>query len=635
MSRFTSFIALLLTVSFIFRPALVKPQENLLNASRENKLVISRSLDRQKINFYLSAFIKIEDYQFVSYLLMNGANPNYCDSLDFTPLMLASMSNNTNITKLLLKKGADINYRNIRGENALQWAVISRKVDQLKLLVENRSEIDIVDLNGVSPLFYALGYSAYDLTSYGNPDYKKIYNADTSYSITKELLGVLVKAGADIDQVNNMDCTPLLFATFQNDSSLVNVLCKVGANPNKTTQDGVTPLMYAAQEGSFGVVKKLIENGADVNYKPLDGNSALFAAVRANKDTITELLLQNKARINEKNYLGVTPLHYAAGYGFPFLTNLLISYKANLNTLDFKENTPLMASVYAGAIETTNILINSGADVNIPDNKGNTPLMIAAQFNDTLLVELLYKAGADINRLNRNNYSALSIAIENNSVETFMELVEFGAKTDTVALGKGYYQQAIEQGRREIATFLKTKNLNTIIKPKVSGVNFYTGFSTSSNDFMVDLGVGIFEPITRTLINVGYKYRPISNRVLIFKNASYYQFWEKRYSLYLSLQHLYMFKGKTLRGNAGFIPGFSNEFSWRYYRGYSGDSNVKWFLVPSIGLYFQRDIFTIIGKWEVAKYGSRFTSANRFNFQLLVTIPTKNRILNKKINWLD
>lgn len=607
-------------------------QQNELNRVKEVSMQCGVKLT---INDYLIASIDSVNYQLVSYfLVVKKADPNYCNELGITPLMAASIHENTDITKLLINKGAKINYRNFRGENALQWAIIGQRTEQLKLLIDNKSEINFVDINGISPLFYALGYNAYDLTNNTNDIYNKILARNAPYSITKDLIKTLIESGANINQADIFDCTPLLFVTFQNDAELIKILCEFGADPNKPNKEGITPLFYAIQDGHYRAVEQLIKNGAMVNYKLSDGNMALFAAVKANNDSIAALLIRNKALVNETDSLGLSPLHYASGYGFPYMANLLVNSSANINLKDIYGNSPLMTAIYSGAKEVTKILINAGADVNITDNKGNTPLMIAAQFNDTALIKILYLSNADINLVNSNNFNSLSFAIENNSVEAFKLLSDLGAKIKDSSLTKSYYQQAIEVGSNEISSFLTSKGQKTKLKPNINGVNIYTGFTSSENDFMVDFGGGIYEPITKVLINIGFKYRLFANPVISLSNSSFNKILEKRNSVYFSLQHLHILKRNISKGNIGLAPGLSNEFTWRYYEGLKGSSTIKWIPVPSFGLYYQKKLFTIIGKWEV-KYTNQIKISNRFNLQLVLTIPTNKRVVNKRIDWLE
>jgi hypothetical protein len=249
---------------------------------------------------------------------------------------------------------------------------------------------------------------------------------------------------------------------------------------------------------------------------------------------------------------------------------------------------------------------------------------------------MLYNSGAKLDYTNRNNINALSIAIKNHSNDAFKLLVDLGAKTDDSNHKFTFYQQAYESGNDGILTFIKSEGLSTRLKPNIGSIHLYSGFSTSSNDFMLDFGGGIYEPITRMLVSLGYKYLPKASRVLEYRNSEFYQFWEKRYSIYLSLQHLIIIKKVPQKYNLGFVPGLSNDLTWGYYRGLEKGTGKRWIIVPSIGLFYQKEFFTILGKWEIANYNKQIKAFNRFNLQFLLTIPNlRNNIKNKKIDWLD
>jgi len=439
-----------------------------------------------------------------------------------------------------------------------------------------------------------------------------------------------------ISQVSIIRNELLILYSDSSDYESVNYLLGLGADPNYSNADGVTALMYAADNGSYKIVQRLIEMGADVNLKPYDGNTAIFAAVRANNDSIAELLIRSKADINLQNYLDLTPLHYAAGLGYPAMTDLLIYYGAKLDNTDSEGNTPLMASVYSGASIASELLIKAGADVNKSDIYGNTPLMVAAQFNDTTLIRMLFNAGAFINSVNSKKNNAFAFAVKNSSIEALKMLLSFGVNSDDSGLEKSYYQQAVESGSIELISFLKSRGFTTKLNPNISSINFYYGFSTSSYDFMVDFGGGIYEPITKMLVNVGYKYRPFSCRVVEYRNSEFYQLWEKRYAFYISIQRLMAIKKSYHSYSFGIIPGLSNELTWSYYRGVDKGSGAKWIVAPSVGLFYQKNFFTAIGKWEIANYNKQVNNFNRFNLQLLLSIPTfRSSLKDKKIDWLE
>lgn len=536
----------------------------------------------------IDAFIHHSKANKISEMLINaGADLNVKDIYGFTPIMVATQLNNLELVKILCKAGADLNLASYDGVTPLMYANSMKYAEIARILFRNGAHVD----------YFSIENNLYFLPS---PDELLVINADSG------------------------------------NYESVSYLIEHGANPNYSNEEGVNALMYASDNGYYRIAKLLIEKGADVNSKPIDGNTALFASVRSNSDSIAELLIQNNAKINIQNKNGLYPLHYAAGLGYPVMTDLLLYYEAEPNVTDSDGNTPLMTSAYAGAYSVTETLINSGADLNISDIYGNTPLMVATQFNDTALIRILYTAGADLDKVNSRKANALSVAIKNNSIDAFKMLVNFGAKAKNSTLTKSLYQQSVESSDYEISTFLRDKGLSTKLKPNIGRINFYTGFSSSSYDFMVDFGCGVYESISKMMVNFGYKYRPFSCRVLEYRNSSFYQLWEKRYAFYLSLQHFLVLKRNHLKGNVGITPGLSNELTWSYYRGLEEAPGAKWVIVPSLGLFYQRELFTLIGKWEIANYNTQVKDFNRFSLQLIMTIPTYKRLINnKRINWLD
>jgi ankyrin repeat protein len=74
--------------------------------------------------------------------LEDGLNPNFCNRYSWTILMLAAMSGNTPIGKLLIEKGADLNVRNKFGETALSLAVHTGHTSFTELLLRSGASLD-------------------------------------------------------------------------------------------------------------------------------------------------------------------------------------------------------------------------------------------------------------------------------------------------------------------------------------------------------------------------------------------------------------------------------------------------------------------------------------------------------------
>lgn len=434
------------------------------------------------------------------------------------------------------------------------------------------------------------------------------------------------------DEFNNL----LVQYTDSGNIEKVKLLLQSGANPNSTYNGcDITALMYACQNGYYDIAELLIASGADVNIKPVDGNTALFAAVRSNQDSIAELLILKGANINEKNYSKNTPLHYAAGFGYPYLTELLLYYGASTDSVDFDGNSPLMVATYSGAINSLQILVEYGANVNCNDNNGTTPLMVAAQFNDTAVIRYLYHSDSDLYSKNNRNSDAISYAISNGSVDALSILIDLYNQDSLNKNKESYNQLASNYGITGISNILKNKGIASKVKPGIHKVNFYTGYDFSYDDFMLDFGTGIFEPVTRLSLNLGFKYRPVSCRVVEFRDLTEYQFWEKRYSFYLALNYYHPLVF-TPKSKFGFTPGMNCELTWNKFRGTANSNGVIIIPVPNIGFYYSRNYWMFTFFWSYTNYKIPEFDRNRFGMRFFLTLPIKkSNVVNKRISWLD
>jgi ankyrin repeat protein len=116
-------------------------------------------------------------------LLLQRTDVNVQDKDGYTPLFLATRSDNIHMLAGLISRGADINVKNKLGNTPLYEAVRRANVDMVKLLCNKGADVNIQNIYGWTPLHLAVG-------------------------IRKEIVQYLVASGADINLRNIEGFTP-------------------------------------------------------------------------------------------------------------------------------------------------------------------------------------------------------------------------------------------------------------------------------------------------------------------------------------------------------------------------------------------------------------------------------------------
>ena len=314
-------------------------------------------------------------------LIEAGANPNYSDSIGFSPLHYAASLGDEKLVSLLLEQGANPNLKS-----------------QLQ--------------SDITPLYLAV----------------KNGHLGT--------LKLLIKAGADVNTLVEVESktgeigfkTPLLIAIEDANIEIAKLLLDNGANPNRlwppdTEFDPaivMTPLdaaIYGAQNHptqAGKLVQLLITRGADVQArtwfrvaglpKPYDDLALLapplFAAVMKGNPELIQILVENGADPNSTACSAapkrscLSALDLAAIVGDPARISSLLQFGANPNNTDTSGMTALHWAAYAGASESAQLLLAHGANPKLKDKEGKTPLDYARESGNSELVTLLENAKA-------------------------------------------------------------------------------------------------------------------------------------------------------------------------------------------------------------------------------------------------
>lgn len=116
---------------------------------------------------------------------------------------------------------------------------------------------------------------------------KASHNCDAT-----DVVSFLLENGADVDDSDLIDQTPLIVASQHGCKNIVELLLNAGSNIKHKNQQGETALLTATQEGHIDVVKILLDAGADVNEPNAEGETPILLAIKLrHKKELVKLLI--------------------------------------------------------------------------------------------------------------------------------------------------------------------------------------------------------------------------------------------------------------------------------------------------------------------------------------------------------
>ena len=178
--------------------------------------------------------------------------------------------------RFLIQNGADVNSTNSDGETALMLIAFEGTYWKAEYLIKNRANVRIKNT--------------------------KANTSAISYCTNKRIARLLIKMGADVNEINIYGITPLIYASNRGRNDVAQVLIDNDANVNVNSPVVGTALMLASRVGNLELVELLLSKDAKVNVKGTDyfdrqkrKKTALQLAIESGEDEIVEILREHGA----------------------------------------------------------------------------------------------------------------------------------------------------------------------------------------------------------------------------------------------------------------------------------------------------------------------------------------------------
>ena len=290
--------------------------------------------------------------------------------------------------KTLLKNGAAVNHQGNDGFFALIIAVVSDHTNIVKVLLDNEARVDLQTMDGKSSLMIA------------------------SKAGQSEIVGMLIES-CGLEYLETEQCEAALWSAVKcGHSEIVRMLLN-NAAPVNLLHNGLSILMLACHLGHCEVVKVLLEHDADVNVVTDDNWTVLMIASQKGCGEIIELLIREGAKLNLQNKEGWSALMIASHSGHKEIVEILLQSRAKVN---LRKRDGLSALILASGIgnkDIVQLLLNSQAKVNLKtEGLTTSALILASQNGHADVVELLLKNNAKYDELVEGN-SGLMVVLEN------------------------------------------------------------------------------------------------------------------------------------------------------------------------------------------------------------------------------
>ncbi|KAI9892918.1 MAG: hypothetical protein M1814_001077 [Vezdaea aestivalis] len=149
----------------------------------------------------------------------------------------------------------------------------------------------------------------------------------------EKIADILIGKGADIEERDATENSPLFWAIFCDHEAVVKLLLKRGADVEAKNICGLRALHIAAFKGRYLICRHLLDSEADIEAKGGAVETPLHWAAYMGHAPIVKFLIERGARIDGKDRVsGWSALHWAAFGGHEAVVNILVTEGMNKET---------------------------------------------------------------------------------------------------------------------------------------------------------------------------------------------------------------------------------------------------------------------------------------------------------------
>lgn len=441
----------------------------------------------------LDEAISKEDSLLVKFLLSNGASINRVNSSGRSVLQDVAIEGSHKIFKILLSFDPDLSISDNYGRTVLFDAVLSGNLDIVIEALNRTPNINKVDNNGQSAIFeavlsensqiplYMISQDGIDVTISDNNRQNPLFNAVVFGADNIEVIELLVKKGARLNQKDKEDKTLLdeimyilsllkdpfvkLDGKYKNIKperdylTLTSKLIKMGLAVDRVDKDGKTLLFKEMMRKNYDALKFLLDAGVDINAVDKDGKTVLFYAVLKGYNNIEmiDFLLKNGADINkidseensiiddlieiiliqreDKKAESKYFLNIDTNRDYISILKRFLLLNPRLNRQKSNGQTAIFKVISYDDLELIELLLNNNADANLQDSEGNTPLSLLIDYGIRIKsiaqkeifikkLQFLLKFKVDVNAKDKDGRTVLHKAVIADDIEIVEKLLQ-------------------------------------------------------------------------------------------------------------------------------------------------------------------------------------------------------------------